>query len=192
MSIRRGFPATARGEVAALYWQAFSGKLGRVMAPDSLAIAFVDAVLNPRFALCAFAPEGRLMGVAGFKTSDGAFVGGDFTDLSRVYGPFGAFWRGLLLNMLERPIEPGRLLMDGIFVERGCRGAGVGSALLDAIAEEARRRGLSEVRLDVIDGNPRARALYERKGFTVVDRSTMGPLSLLFGFKQATTMVQPL
>jgi len=42
---------------------------------------------------------------------------------------------------------------------------GVGSALLDAVAREAQARGLKEVRLDVIDSNPRAKALYTRKGF---------------------------
>jgi hypothetical protein len=43
-----------------------------------------------------------------------------------------------------------------------------------------------------VDTNPRARALYERRGF-VLDRTTgIGPLRLIFGFRSAHTMVRPI
>ena len=50
------------------------------------------------------------------------------------------------------------------------RRRGVGTALLAAAVEDARRRGLPAVSLSVEDGNP-ARLLYERCGFAVVGRS---------------------
>jgi len=80
--------------------------------------------------------------------------------------------------------------MDGIFVAPAARGHGVGTALLDATIAEARTRGYAEVRLDVIDSNPRARALYERVGFVAKDTQQLGPLRHIFGFKSATTMVR--
>ena len=52
--------------------------------------------------------------------------------------------------------------LDGLFVEPYLWGGGVGRALVDAAAHEARRRGLS---LTVI-ANPTARGFYERCGFT--------------------------
>ena len=51
-------------------------------------------------------------------------------------------------------------------------------------------RGYAEVRLDVIDNNPRARTLYERRGFVAGDTQYLGPLKYLFGFSAATTMVR--
>jgi ribosomal-protein-alanine N-acetyltransferase len=44
-------------------------------------------------------------------------------------------------------------------------GHGVGSALLAALIDEARRRGCTEVFLEVRKDNPRARGLYQRRGF---------------------------
>lgn len=53
--------------------------------------------------------------------------------------------------------------LDGLFVEPDLWGGGIGRALVNAAAHEARRRGLS---LTVI-ANPRARGFYESCGFTV-------------------------
>jgi len=54
-------------------------------------------------------------------------------------------------------------------VAAGWRGRGVGTALLGALIERARARGLRRISLSVEDGN-RARGLYERAGFTTVGR----------------------
>ena len=78
--------------------------------------------------------------------------------------------------------------MDGIFVAESARGRGIGGTLLKAIGEEARQRSLTRVRLDVIDTNPRAKALYERSGFKAVGEEKTGFLELLFGFSSATRM----
>jgi ribosomal protein S18 acetylase RimI-like enzyme len=53
----------------------------------------------------------------------------------------------------------------GMYVSPRARGRGVGEALVAAVLEEARRRGKSEVVLEVTSGNAAARALYERCGF---------------------------
>lgn len=72
----------------------------------------------------------------------------------------------------------------------GARGLRVGTALLDAIQAHARDCGLMQVRLDVIDSNPRARALYERHGFKEVATMSVWPLKPLFGFDVVMTMVK--
>lgn len=190
-SIQYGLADHHRDDAAALFWDAFSGKLGKVMRPREKALTFLARVIDPDHAVSAVDPSGRLLGVAGFKTAKGAFVGGGLADLAQIYGWIGALWRGMLLALLERDVTPGQLLMDGIFVRADARGMGVGSALLDAVGAEAVRRGCASVRLDVIDTNPRARALYERKGFRPIQTTTMGPLRLIFGFSAATTLVRP-
>lgn len=181
-----------RTAAAALYWSAFGAKLGRLLGPDDRGRAYVERVLDPAHALSAIDADGTLLGLAGFKTTDGACVSGGVRDLVAIYGPLGASWRAVLLAPLERPVEAGRLLMDGIAVAEAARGRGVGSALLDAVVDEARRRALTEVRLDVIDSNPRARALYLRRGFEPTGTETTGPIyRRLLGFEAATTMIRP-
>ncbi|SLN53415.1 GNAT family N-acetyltransferase [Pseudooctadecabacter jejudonensis] len=190
MIVSLGFVPEERDQVAAMYWQAFGAKLGRVMGPAPRGIAFVRDVLDPTHALCARDARGILLGVAGFKTFQGALVGGAWADMRRHYGTFGGAWRAALLALLERDTENQRFLMDGIFVHDAARGQGVGTALLGAVFTEARKRGYAEVRLDVIDSNPRARALYLREGFIEGDVHQLGPLRHVFGFESATMMTR--
>ena len=64
--------------------------------------------------------------------------------------------------------------------------------LLAALYQEAVERGYRSIRLDVIQDNWRARALYERQGFRPVRTQKLGALRFLFGFAASTTMVRPL
>ena len=192
MKIGKGFEDRERPRIAELYWEAFGPKLGPTLGPRDRALAYIARVLSPEHAICARDGAGALLGVAGFKTVHGALVGGGFGEMAAVYGPFGAFWRVTLLAALARDTENRRFLMDGIFVAPEARGQGVGSRLLEAVAQEAAARGYAEIRLDVIDSNARARALYERRGFTAIGRSSTGLLRLVFGFRSATTMVRRL
>ncbi|MEM7319872.1 MAG: GNAT family N-acetyltransferase [Pseudomonadota bacterium] len=190
MSVRisKGFSDAERPIVAALFWQAFRLKLGIVLGPDKKALKFFESIVSPEFALTARSADGQLLGLAGFKTQAGTFSGGTFSDLRNVYGWFGALWRGALVEVLERKLQPGVFQMDGIFVEESARGQGIGSRLLTAIAEHAIAQGASEVQLDVIDINPRARALYERVGFRPIGTEETGPFRYVFGFRSSTRM----
>lgn len=177
-----------RDAAADLFWQAFSGKLGKVMGPKGKAVGFFAHVLDPSHGIAAVDPAGNLLGMAGFKTAHGALIGGEVSDLCRTYGWFGGLWRSVLLSILERDTDRDTLLMDGIIVTEQARGQGVGTALLDAVTRQARQLGKSWVRLDVIDSNPRARSLYERRGFVPTGDVELGPFSRVFGFRKATTM----
>jgi ribosomal protein S18 acetylase RimI-like enzyme len=192
MQIALGFTESERPAVAALYWEAFGGKLGRTLGPRGRALRFLEIALDPTHAICARDAQGSLLGVAGFKTRDGALVGGDLQAMARIYGWIGALGRAVLLEVLQRDVENRRFLMDGIFVAPEARSQGIGSRLLEAIADEARRRGYREVRLDVVEGNERARALYERRGFYPVEVQRMGWLGAVFGFRSSTVMVRRL
>lgn len=192
LHISAGFHDTERSQIAAMYWVAFGQKLGRVMGPKRRALAFIKDLLDPSHAICARDTAGNLLGVTGFKTHKGALVDGKWRDLTRHYGWLGSSWRAGLLALLERDTESTRFLMDGIFVTNDAQGKGVGTALLDAICDEAVKRDYREVRLDVIDTNPRARALYERTGFVAGDVHHIGPLKYVFGFESATVMIRKL
>ena len=188
-TISAGFSDAERETVAALYWEAFATKLHYVLGPPEKAMQFITAQLNPTYALVARGPEGQVLGVAGFKTSQGALIGGEMNDITAVYGWLASLWRVPLLALVERDLADDILLMDGICVTAAARGMGLGSALLQAIKDEASNRRLSSIRLDVIDSNPRARALYERQGFEPMGTEQLGPLRWVFGFKSSTKML---
>ncbi|MGH1423160.1 MAG: GNAT family N-acetyltransferase [Pseudooceanicola sp.] len=187
-SLEPGFPPDQRDVVAALFWQAFQGKLTALMGPEQRAREFLARVADPSHAICAVAPSGGVLGVAGFKTETGAFIGGGLGDLAAIYGWVGACWRAVPLSLIERPVTPGYLLMDGIMVDQSARGQGVGTALLSAVKAHAIAQGCNRVRLDVIEDNTRARALYERQGFVAEATSDIGPLRHVFGFRRSTRM----
>ncbi len=173
------------------YWAAFGRKLRCPLGPEDKAIPFFERVIEPSHAISAVSETGAFLGVAGFKTPEGAFVGGGFSDLVAAYGFGSALVRAALVSVLERPCEDGTLLMDGIFVQDHARGQGVGGALLQAIEDHARAEGLARVRLGVIDTNPRAKALYERRGYEAQGTQSLGVLSKVFGFSHALTMIKP-
>ena len=190
-AIRHGIPRGHEDRASALYWEAFGDKLGRVLGPQDKGLAFVRQVVNPSHAISAVDRHGQLLGVAGFKTAKGALVGGTWADMKVVYGIFGATWRTAMIALIEKDTENERFLIDGLFVAPEARGRGIGTALLDAIVAEGHRRGYDSVRLDVVDSNTRARALYERHGFRPLKTTRMGVLKHLFKFASATTMVRP-
>lgn len=47
-------------------------------------------------------------------------------------------------------------------------GLGIGTAMLRAVEEAARQRGVRQLELEYIEGNDRGRALYEKRGFVQV------------------------
>ncbi|MEM1003785.1 MAG: GNAT family N-acetyltransferase [Pseudomonadota bacterium] len=188
INVSAGFCAREHRQAAGLFWNAFADKLHTVMGPQHKALAFLERTLDPAYALVARDASGQMQGLAGFKTTDGGFANGSLSDLAEIYGWPGAFWRALVLSFLERNVQPGVFQMDGICVAPQARGKGVGTALLAAIKTEARRQSMSQVHLDVIDTNPRARALYEREGFYALRHEKTGPLKYLFGFKGSTRM----
>lgn len=98
---------------------------------------------------------GRIVGVAGFRVGGYGLTGGTAGDVLRAYGVPRGLLRLPLLALLERTPAAGQLVMDGIAVDPGCRGSGIGGRLLAEVYAVAAAHGCTEVRLDVIDVNPR-------------------------------------
>jgi ribosomal protein S18 acetylase RimI-like enzyme len=189
VELRFGLPDDLRPDAARLYWLAFGSKLGGLLGPEARALRYLEFTLRADHAVVALDQKDRLLGIAGFKSPAGSFAGGTLRDMQGAYGVFGAAWRSWLLSRLSRDVDNRRFLIDGICVAPAARSLGIGTALIGALCTEARRRGYPEVRLEVIDSNRRARALYARLGFKVLKTERIGLLAHIFGFRAATTMV---
>ncbi|WP_128253246.1 GNAT family N-acetyltransferase [Falsirhodobacter deserti] len=189
VTIAYGLPATQRKAAARLYWQAFGGKLGRVLGPDRRALEFIAGAIRSDHAIVAM-QGGRLLGICGFKTARGAFVAAEPGQMRDSYGAVGAAWRRYALGLLVQDTDNERFLIDGLCVDEGARDRGIGSALVEAICDHARNRGYAAVRLDVVDTNLAARRLYERLGFRAVKLHPLRTAAPLFGFRATVTMVR--
>ncbi|MGD9918178.1 MAG: GNAT family N-acetyltransferase [Paenirhodobacter sp.] len=192
LSIRHGVTPAERAQAARLYWQAFGGKLGRVMGPERKALAFIERVMDADHVIVAADEAGTIAGVIGYRTQRSSFVGGTRADLIAVYGHFGAFWRALALSVLAQDLAPGEISVDGLAVRDTARGCGLGGALVEALCREAQMRGFALMRLDVVGENLRARALYDRLGFRVSARADSRLTALIFGFRSRFAMERAL
>jgi ribosomal protein S18 acetylase RimI-like enzyme len=176
--------------VAELYWEAFGRKLMAALGPPDAGRAFIAEHLHHDRGIVAIDKE-RLVGVAGYREGGRALTGGGMQDVLSAYGPIRGVPRAAILALLERRAAGGELLMDGLAVDAAYRGRGIGSRLLQEVAAVAAETGCRRIRLDVIDVNPRARALYERHGFTAIRTVRTPYLHALMGFRAVTTMHRP-
>lgn len=188
--IRRleGLPPAAAIQAARLYWGAFAPKLGRLLGPEARAMALMARAVRADHALVAVTRDGNeVVGVGGFRSPQGGFMPLGPPHLAAVYGPWGGAWRAAVLRRLADSDDE-RFLIDGLAVAPDWRSRGLGTALIEALAAEARARGYARLRLDVADQNPRARALYERLGFGVVGHQRLWLLAPVFGISGSIAM----
>jgi ribosomal protein S18 acetylase RimI-like enzyme len=188
--VRRSVPEGSEEQVAALYWEAFGRKLAPALGPPGTGRAFLAAHLDRDRGIVAMY-GGRVVGVAGYQLGGRALTGGGVREVLSTYGLFRGLPRLAVLALFERTPAAGELVMDGIAVDAAHRGRGIGGLLLEEIVAVAAEHGCRRIRLDVIDANPRARALYERHGFTARRTEQTPYLRRLLGFGAVTTMHRP-
>jgi ribosomal protein S18 acetylase RimI-like enzyme len=188
VEIRRGVPEDQTLTAARLYCTALRAKLDPFLVSPDRAARVLASGIRPDRAVVALA-GGEVVGIAGFKSGGrGVFEPATSAFLSE-FGRLSGSIRMLGLALLERSERDDSLLMDGIAVAPQARGCGVGTRLLREIVAVAKDAAASAVRLDVIDTNPRARALYERFGFRPTRTTRLFFTRLLFPFSASTEMV---
>ncbi|MCX4733721.1 N-acetyltransferase [Streptomyces sp. NBC_01363] len=160
--LHRGIPEGAERQVAALYWEAFGRKLGSALGPPGKGRAFLASHLHHDRGITVLDGMGRVIGITGYDLAGRALLGGSARDVLSCYGPLRGLPRLALLALFTRKPAEGELVMDGICVAAAHRGSGIGGLLLREVAAVAAENACSRIRLDVIDVNPRAKALYER------------------------------
>ena len=187
--VQRGWDAGLSVAAARLYDAAFGSKLGKAIRDGEKRIEILSDCFDPEHSYCVLVND-EIVGLAGFKTPDGSLTSGmNFKVLIKQLGLLGGAWSAIILSLFEREPKPRELVMDGIVVDGRFRGRGIGSRLLDQIISHAAQAGYRSVRLDVIDSNPRAKKLYETKGFVATEHESFPILGRFLGFSGATTMV---
>jgi ribosomal protein S18 acetylase RimI-like enzyme len=191
VDITLGFTQDERPLVGELYWEAFGAKLSPAFRDDRTGRAAVTAALSTGHFLVA--RDGTdVLGVCGFRAAGSAAADWSWRATRSRLGWAAAVRATVVLAPLARDDVPGVLVLDGLCVAADRRGAGTGSALLTAALDLAAARGDRAVQLSVVDINPRAEALYRRRGFTIVSQGEMGPLAGVYGFRRYRTLQRSL
>lgn len=186
--VARGWDLSSSPLVAELYEEAFGLKFCRAIPDKNKRLNVLSKSFVPEYSFAAFSDK-KLVGLAGFKVASGSLTGGiGATGLIEQLGFLGGLWACFVFSLFERELEERELVMDGIAVDSDFRGQGIGSLLLDQIITYAKENNFESIRLDVIDSNPRARKLYESKGFVALKSESFPYLKWLVGFSGATTM----
>ncbi|MGB2982356.1 MAG: GNAT family N-acetyltransferase [Candidatus Bipolaricaulia bacterium] len=179
LNLRAANPAFEEGLACARYLDEAAEGFFRLMlgrrAPEIVARAYTQPDNNYSYQNVTFAEkDGRIVGMAlGFTAEEHR----RFSDrpLKRAAG-FPAL-RMRTVQLLTRPmlqilktIADGDFYLLSIAIDEDQRGQGVGSALMDAMENQARACGSERLSLDVAAKNEGARRLYERRGMTVESR----------------------
>jgi len=189
ISYQIGIPEQYRETAVELYEEAFGKKIGVAIKDKIKRLKLLSSTLILKYAIGAFSDK-KLIGIAGFQTPEGSLTSGiGYRDLLSQLGFIKGNWAALIFSLFERKPKPMELVMDGISVHSLGRGKGIGTKLLTEIKELGKNEGYRQIRLDVIDINPKAKKLYERVGFVTVKTESYPHLKGLLGFSGSSTMV---
>ncbi|CAB1081682.1 hypothetical protein JY97_09435 [Alkalispirochaeta odontotermitis] len=189
VAISVGLPPESSGKIAAMYFDIFSRKLSAVLGRRAAVALIADHISADRI-IVAFDGE-EIAGIAGLKYDGIGFFAPDRREFLKRYGPVVGRVRSGLWESVQTKPRSHQLLLDGLGVQADLRGRGIGNALLKAVDQRARELDKTEVILEVVDTNPRAKALYERFGYRTV-LTTRRWMFRFAGFSSAHLMLHRL
>ena len=193
IEIADGLHERHRQQAGLIYYEAFRRKLQPLVGKPAETTAVLAAGLNLRMTLGALV-DGELRGLAGLHHGGGVFSHVYERDSLARLGPVRGLYAWAALNLFAGGdhCPAGELRVAALAVDAAARGQGLGSRLLEAVFDKARREGFRAVRLEVVDTNPRARQLYERLGFRVVGAHHYPFTRTWLGFSGEQVMVREL
>ena len=193
--IEHGLPDDLRDQAVDIFEDAFGEKMRATVRDTDKRKAFMHRAYVARNCLIA-RRGGELLGMAGLSSKDALYAGGlmgaswDFRPYRDLLGVAGAAWAVWGTRLAAHRPKADELYVDGIAVSSAARGLGIGTRLLNETTAVARVNGKRFVRLDVIDRNPRAQALYERLGYKVTKVQSFRYKERWVGFGALISMEQ--
>ncbi len=194
ITIKKGFAEKDRKAVAALYTSAFKRKFEKLIGDEQTVAGFLEKGLNPNYCFSCYSAD-TLVGILGFHIGKENLVSPTLSDFIKQFGLFRGVYKAVLSEFIfrKKAVSKKELLMDGVAVDKNFRGQGVGSALFDEFFVWAKAQGYEAVHLDVIDENPKAKALYERLGFVkTAHEKVPNFIKKMIGVSGVTHMRKPL
>jgi ribosomal protein S18 acetylase RimI-like enzyme len=182
-----GVPKNQRFRVAKIIYEAFENKFGNVFGSKK-SIPLISKYLRNDRTVVAIS-EDVVVGVAGLKFEGKEFIDIGFWQLLREL-KLGIFRATFLGWIFFDKVEDKELLVDTLAVAESMRGKGIGTSLINFTIDFARSKGFEQIKIFVVDINPKAKRLYERIGFKQVKIHRIPfPWNKVFGFENASELV---
>jgi ribosomal protein S18 acetylase RimI-like enzyme len=180
-----------RARAGQIYYEAFKRKLLPLVGRPEETRQVLTAGLKLHMAIGALV-NGKLLGLAGLHSREGLFSRVELRDGFKHLGFFRGFYAWAVLNLFGAGANcpPDHLRIAALAVDASERGKGLGSRLLEAVFDKARKEGFHAVRLEVVDTNTGARQLYERSGFSVVETHSYPIQESWLGFSRDHVMIK--
>ena len=196
IAVEHGLPDEMRDQAVDIFEDAFGSKMRMAVRDRDKRLEFMRRTYVAEHAIIARRGD-QLLGLAGLSTRDAPYSGGlmgsswDPRPYRDLLGWAGASWAVWGLRLADHRPKADEIYVDGIAVAPEARGLGIGTRLLDETKEIAREQGKRYVRLDVIDTNPRAQALYARQGYRVTKVQSFRHKERWVGFGGMISMELP-
>lgn len=188
LEVRAGYSATHADRVAELFDEAFASKFSTAIPLQKERLRFWSESINPDQTLTVF-QQSELIGVALFATCNASgFKAESGKILYKQLGILRFLRAGAILSLFSYSPNPDEMYIEAISVDGNARGLGAGKLLLDKLTERAQLESHTSLTLKVILENERARKLYEREGFRVINTKSSQIIKLVSGVAGAHKM----
>lgn len=187
-----GLPENLRLPVAKLIYDTFLKKFQYTLGTRHIGVRFIANSLQGEYGLLALRDD-EFVGVAGVKTAKGELIQVRFSSWIRTYHirTIRSFLIGFPFWFERR--EPGVLTLANLSIVESARGQGIGTQMVKEFIRFGINQNFRILKLEVINSNVRAKALYERLGFKITKYSKIPfPWSHLLGFTGFYEMSYPL
>ncbi len=176
MKIERSIRPEHMDHATAMYVEAFQRKFVFLLGQRTSIIRIIRSGFNANRAITAVSSDGQLIGLAGYHWDKHALVDVTLASLRKEFGWWKGLYKALLMGIFfTRTPQKKELLMDGIVVDPQFRGMGAGKLLFSELEQLAKESRLQYIRLDVIEENPKAKALYQSLDFVVLGYKKLSP-----------------
>lgn len=188
IQIHFGAPKDQRRKIAKIYYEAFQDKLGVIFGNKRKAETLFSTSLCDERILVAY-KDGVAVGFAGLQYQGKKFMEPSLTQVVRIYGL--ETIRVLLFfffSIFNNP-KPNQLYLEILAVSKDQQNKGIGTKLIQSTIEHARSKKIPQIKLEVVNTNPKAKKLYQRIGFRKAkDHKIPYPFNTLVGFRIITEM----
>ncbi len=190
MKIIAGLNNNDKMALADLYTTAFDNKFKNIIGNKKIASSILVEGLNTKYCLSAYIDD-KLVGAAGLCLQKNCLINIGLGTIIKKLGLFKGIYTAILASIIFKPkyLPQDEILLDALAVHENYRGKGIGSKLLKELFKWSVENGYKAIHLEVIDENPKARALYERLGFVEISyKKTPNFISKLIEVNGVTRM----
>ena len=188
IQIQPGITKNQRLAIAKIFYQSFKEKLTIIFGEPKKASKLIARLIHEDRILVAI-KEGKPVGFVGLHYQGKNFLKFNLTKITKIYGL--ATIRVLiyfLITILDE-LQPNQLHLEVLAVAEEQRSKGIGTKLLKSTIDFAKLKKIPQIKLEVINTNPKAKKLYKKIGFKKTkDRKIPYPFHILTGFSTITEM----